>query len=73
MRTCCLLANPERVNCKACLACGGGARSTNNNINNFWGVTLCIQTPKSEAILNVSVSVCHFEDEKTRDTKTSGR
>ena len=21
----------------------------------------------------VSVSVCHFEDEKTRDTKTSGR
>ena len=37
----------------------------------YWGLMLCIQTPKSEAILcvNQSVSQCVsiFEDEKTRD------
>ena len=33
----------------------------------FWGLMLCIQTLKLEAILIVTQCVCHFEDEKTRD------
>ena len=33
----------------------------------FWGLMLCIQTPKSEANLFFSVSVCHFEDDMARD------
>ena len=53
-------------------ACALGTNNFEKDRDTFLGSYALHTDPIVRGNL-VSVSVCHFEDEKTRDTKTSGR